>query len=593
VTRLAALFFAVLVAATAGAFLVTQRLKQSPRLVRTLTVTRAISPNVPFRKASIRIRLERPDRATVSIIDAGGDRVRRLLTDRSLSPDQRVDLIWDARDDRNRVVADGEYRVRVNLRRQGRAVVLLDTIRVDSTPPRPLVRVQRRPGARGPLIYPLPEGGPVRFRVLGTRLATERLFLYRTDGPRPRFVRRLPPRPAQGAEGVWDGRIAGRPAPPGVYTIAAKDTDDVGNFAVSFPFTAARRGDPPGGPGVTVRRLAAQGPATATRTGARFSLYVDARGRRWSWRLRRLGQSRTIARGARRGPVLRLRAPGGPSGVYVVDLASGPDRASALVPVQGRGSHRGLVVLPVISWQGRNRVDDDGDGQVDNLERNGRARLARPLSGRGLPLGFGAHEGPLLRLLDRPQQRYDLTTDVALSTPAGERALRAHRGVLLAGNPRWLTPRASAALRRHVARGGRVFSPGTESLRRTARLADGELTRPSRPSAADLFGATLAPVSRRRVELLAGRDPIGLFRGGDGLFRGFNAFEETLAPGTGGRVVAAAEEQGARAGAPVIVAIAVGRGLVIRTGLPEWGARMRSDVNVQALTKRAWTLLSR
>ena len=85
----------------------------------------------------------------------------------------------------------------------------------------------------------------------------------------------------------------------------------------------------------------------------------------------------------------------------------------------------------------------------------------------------------------------------------------------------------------------------------------------------------------------------GLFRGGDGLFRGFSAVEETITPGPGVRVVARAEQQGARTGAPVIVAAARGRGLVIRTGLPQWGARMGGDLNVQAMTKRAWILLSR
>ena len=125
--RLAPVLFAVLVVATGAAFFVTQRLKLAPRAVRTLTVTRAISPYVPYRRASIRIRLTRPDRVTVSIIDSRGDVVRRLVSDRPLRADQRVALLWNGRDARGRVVPDGEYRVRVSLRHQGRSVVLLDT----------------------------------------------------------------------------------------------------------------------------------------------------------------------------------------------------------------------------------------------------------------------------------------------------------------------------------------------------------------------------------------------------------------------------------------------------------------------------------
>jgi hypothetical protein len=591
VTRLAGVVFALLVVATGAAFFVTQRLKQSPRLVRTLTVTRAFSPHIPYRQASIRIRLTRADRATVSIVDPDGDVVRRLVVDQRLRPEQRLELLWNGRDARGRVAPDGEYSVRVGLRRQGRAVVLLDTVTVDGTPPHPVVRVRRRGGASGPLLYPLRGRAPVRFQVLGTRVGSERLFLYRTDGPRPRLARRLPARRSQAADGVWDGRIAGRPAPPAPYVIVARDTDTVGNAELSFPYTPARAGDPPGGAGVTVRQLAAQGPVAPTASGRRFTVFVDSRGRGYRWRLARLGQGRTIARGIRRGPVLRLVAPRGPSGLYVVTVSRGAYRAVALVPVQGAGRHRVLVVLPAISWQGLNRADDDGDGLVDTLARNGRARLDRPLASGGVPAGFFANEAPLLRLLDRPQQRYDITTDAALETGNAARDLRAHRGVVLAGNPRWLGPELAEALPAYVQRGGRVFSPGTGVLRRRVRLRDGQLSAPTQASTADVFGANLAPVARRRVELLVSGDQIGLFRGGDGLFRGFTQFEETLAPGPGARVVARAEEQGARAGAPVIVATRQGDGLVIRTGLPQWEQRM-GELNVSAMTRRAWVLTS-
>jgi hypothetical protein len=374
--------------------------------------------------------------------------------------------------------------------------------------------------------------------------------------------------------------------------IAAKDTDQVGNYAVSFPFTRPRKGDPAGGAGVTVRYLAGQPPPGPTTAGRLFTVFVDSRGRQYAWRLHRLGQARTISRGRSRNPALRLHAPRGPSGVYVVELAAGPHRSAALVPVQGPGRHRVLVVLPLISWQGRNPVDDDGDGLVDTLDTSGRAALDRPLAGSGVPGGFVAHERPLLVLLDRPQQRYDLTTDAWLAAHDPTRTLRAHRGAVLAGNPGWQPPGLRAALRTYVAGGGRIFSLGTDSLRRSVRVRQAKLTSPSRASSSDLFGAVLAPVARRRVELLASDDRIGLFQGGDGLFRGFGAVEETITPGPGVRVVARAEQQGARAGAPVIVAAASGRGLVIRTGLPEWGRRMR-DLNVQAMTRRAWVLLSR
>ena len=596
-TRGAQVVFALLVLVTGGAFFATQRLKQSPRLVRTLTVTSAVSPHVPHRRASIRIRLERPDRATVAIVDSEGEAVRELLRDASLDNDRRVQLLWNGRDDRGRAVPDGEYRVRVGLRRRGRSVVLLNTIRVDGTPPRPVVRVLRAGRAAGPLLFPQRGGAPVRFEVRGARPPTERLFLYRTDGAHPRFVTRLPDRRSPTEPGRWDGRIAGRLAPAGPYAIVARDVDSVGNRGTSLPAAAGPGERPTRGPrslgGVTVRYLATQPPQVPVVAGRPFTVFVDARGRGYRWFLRRLGQRRLVARGSGRRPALQLRAPRGPSGVYLVELISGRDRSAAPVAVQGPGRHGVLLVLPVLSWQARNAVDDDGDGLPDTIERGRRARVARPLAGGGIPTGFATAEQPLLQLLDRPQQRYDITTDLALNEPAGRAAIERHRGVVLAGNARWLTPPLRGRLQRYIGRGGRVFSLGTDSLRRTARLRDGVLADPIGPDEEDVFGATLAPIERRRVDLLVADDALGLFRGGDGLFNGFGAFEATLAPGPGAQVASTAIVQGSATADPVIVATRHGRGLVIRTGLPEWGLRMRGNPNVRELTKRAWALLSR
>ena len=43
----------------------------------------------------------------------------------------------------------------------------------------------------------------------------------------------------------------------------------------------------------------------------------------------------------------------------------------------------------------------------------------------------------------------------------------------------------------------------------------------------------------------------------------------------------------------VIDALKVGRGRVIRFGLPELAARLSTDADVQALMERTWQLLSR
>src|SRR5204863_6391910 len=115
------------------------------------------------------------------------------------------------------------------------------------TPPRPLVRVERPGDGGGPLIFPLPGGGPVRFKVVNAAVSGTPIFrVYRTDlGPQPRAVARL--RAGPGAtSGFWDGTVtrhAGGPKPPpGVYVISAQVADRAGNVGSSFPFSPPRKG---------------------------------------------------------------------------------------------------------------------------------------------------------------------------------------------------------------------------------------------------------------------------------------------------------------------------------------------------------------
>jgi hypothetical protein len=588
VIRLAQVAFAVLVAGTLAAFLVTQRLKQTPRLVQTLSVTDVYSPKIGYRKAGIRIRLKRTDDATVSVLNEDGDVVRRLVRNRRYRAGVPVQLLWNGRDDAGAIVPDGPYRVRVGLRRQGRSVTLLDEIRIDGTPPRPIVRVQRPAGARGPLIFPLRGGEPVRFEVSNARIVGKPIYrVYRTDLRKRKAVTRLPAAP-EATEGEWNGAIAEARRPPeGTYVIAAQVRDRAGNVGSSFPFSRPRAGDPPGGAGVTVRYLAGQAPPRAVAGGRRATVFVDARRAPYRWRLHRLGQTETLVRGRSRNPLLSVRAPRRPSGVYLLELRTARDRATVPIYVNGPGRQKVLLVLPLVSWQGFNEVDDEGDGLPNTLTRGGPVRVARPFAGRGEPPGFARDESPLLRLLDQPRQRYDLETDYRLARRS-RRYLDRYKGVVLAGDFRWVEPRLAARLRGYVERGGKVFSLGTESLRRDVQARDGLLRRPSGESAFDVFGSRIAPVTDEKVNLLAGDDAIGLFEGGDGSFPGFDGYEVTRSPGEDGRIVSVAQTDDGR---PVLVAIRDGDGLVIRTGLPDWTRRL-SNPNVSTLTRRVWDLFS-
>jgi len=369
--------------------------------------------------------------------------------------------------------------------------------------------------------------------------------------------------------------------------IVARIRDAVGNVGTSFPFARRRAGEPPGGAGVTVRYLAGEAPLQAVAAGRPATVFVDSRRARYAWRLHRLGSARTLSHGHSRRPVLRPPTPRAPSGVYVLELSAGARRASIPIAVNGRGRQSVLLILPLVTWQGYNPVDDDGDGVPDTLDTTGHARIARPFAGDGQPPTFATQESPLLRLLDRPRQRYDIQTDYGVAS-ASRDFLDAYRGVVIAGDERWIEPRLAARLRRYVHGGGRVFSLGTDSLRRKVRLSRGTLVSATGDSSFDIFGTGLRAAAAKG-DLLAGQDSIGLFVGTDGQLSGFTRLEETASPGTGAKIVSAAQTAD---GKPVIVAERIDRGLVIRTGLPEWEQRL-GDADVATVTRRVWKLLSR
>ena len=196
-------------------------------------------------------------------------------------------------------------------------------------------------------------------------------------------------------------------------------------------------------------------------------------------------------------------------------------------------------------------------------------------------------------LLDAKLLRYDVTTDAALASGVGP-PLAGHRGVVLAGDARWVTPRLRGLLRSYVRGGGRVWSLGTDALRRTVRLRAGVLRAPSPPQAVDALGARpRQPLERPTTPAtmtlyLDGK--LGLFDGTSGAFAGYDAYE-TLAPfAAPARLDSAA---GPAADVPVIAAWRLGDGIAIHTGLPQLAARAQAgDLDAAALVERIWTILS-
>jgi hypothetical protein len=602
VTTLARVVFLALVAATFGAFFVAQRLKGAPPVVQ-LKGQRWLSPNGDGRKdrAQFTLRVRESDVLTADLIDAAGTPVRRLATERPIRPSSPIRLTWNGRTDDGAVAADGVYRVRASLLEQGRSVVNPRLITLDTDAPKPRV-LRIRPGQ-----VVGPQAPEISIVVSGvSRRSATRFRVIRTDTPEPQLVARGRREPGL-RRWIWNGRSRGRPVPAGVYVVQVRVRDRAGNVGsnpVRVPFGA---GQSPGPAGITVRALAAQPPLRPVTAGKRADFFVDARGRPYRWAIRKIGGKRPVRRGrvaaGAAGP-LRLRAPRGKSGLYLVELQAGRHRAEVPFLVQARERATMLVVVPAITWLGMDPVDDPPlrDGMPDTLDRpgGGRVRWPRVFAGEnGRPPGFSSQVAPLLRFLDRNGIRYDLTSDLDLTLSESPRASD-RKAVLLAGSMRWVTRPFARRLRRYVQDGGRLATFGPETLRRgvTLRADDaetaGELLRPTQPSPQDPFGARLHPLRRpdapQAITQLGGDPGYGLFTGTSGTLDGFRAFEESVPPPEGGRAtllgamgVAPPEpDPDAPADEPppepryALTAVRLGEdGLVIRVGLPEWAQRLR------------------
>jgi hypothetical protein len=618
VTRLPVAAFVALAIATVAAFFITQHLKVSTPVLTgsPAPVPAAINPTasdycrarthtgvrlISHRRMSVSFYLQnRSDNVDVYIVDAGGTNVRQIGFDvymRGGAHPVRRSFTWDGRLDNGSVAPDGQYYIKVALVHQDRSVLISTTggaarpVTVETVPPRPRVT------AVSPSLIPQPGKAGVAIHYTGNRGLPGRILIYRTDLPGPpRLVKSFTSR--RGSVSTWDGRLSGgRAAPQGTYLVGFKVTDracNTGRFPAELPpVVGSTRGA-----GVTVRYLAAQPPLTPVAAGSSATVYVDARLHKYRWALRRAGAQKVLRSGTGSSFSLSVGVPAGGAGLYELALRWGPHRT--VVPLvahsaghaTGGGSRAGrgrvLVVLPALTWQGLNPVDDDGDGLPNTLSAGTPVKLVRPLV-NGLPAGF-ADEAALISYLRSAHLKFELTTDLALDAGVGP-ALRSFRGVALAGDERWVSSSLARALRSYVTGGGHVLSFGIDSLRRRVTVAGGVARAASAASAADVLGARPGRiVAARGALILAGRDGLHIFSGTSGAFRGFGRSEQFSPTGPTGPVASLA---GATTFAPSIIGYRLGRGIVVDVGLPGFGASLRRNFDSRQLVGQIWTVVSR
>lgn len=545
--RLSTGAFAVLVTATIAAFFVTQHLKVTTPLIQGFPrpVPGVIDPlhAVPCGKwnsgsTTISFYLQhRADTVDVYVLNQDGTIVDTVASGRNMRRNvRRPDGVfhWDGRESNGLLAPDGSYYFRVALLHQGRTIDLPDVpVRVKTVPPHPVitsVQPQRIPA----------DGTRVKIRYTGNENRGGTVLVYRTDLPGgPRLVKSFLT-PWNGHQAIWDGMIRQRPAPAGTYLIALKVTDaacDTGGFPVRIPPVPGTTHT-----GVTVSYLAATPPPDPVPAGSEAVVRVQSPGGAYRWSLERAGARKPVATGSSTVSTLRIRVPAGGPGLYELALRSAT--GSAEVPiVAGAPRHaRVLVVLPALTWQGLNPVDDTGDGLPGTLIAGGPIALNRPLVD-GLPAGF-TDEAGLLAYLEASHRAYELTTDLALIAGTGP-GLAGHAAVVLAGNERWLPASLLSALRSYVNGGGRILNlGGSTSLRRTVKVSDDRAFDPGAPAAVDALGGQAGAPS-------------------------------ATSAGVGGPVIAR-----------------LGAGTVIDLGGSGFGASLSHDAGARALVNQSWTILA-
>jgi flagellar hook assembly protein FlgD len=584
-SAVARVVFALLVAATGAAFFVTQELKTSDPVVKRLALQRFFSPNGDGRKerAGISFQLPKGDRVTVDVVDGDGDRVRRLADGRRL-PAGTHTLSWDGRDDDGRVPEDNTYYVRVSLREQGRAVTGPRGIVLTTEAPRPRIV------SAGPARIDAGRRVPVAVRFTGPAVVRPIFRVWRTDGSVREVASFTVPRGQH--VGTWDGLVDGRPAPEGTYAFSVTVQNRALIQGTAPGPLPPRRDDTRPGTGVRIAGPEAILPVEAVTAGAIARIEVLGAAAALPWRLSRAGSERVLRRGVGRGRQVAFRVPRRvPAGEYVVRVAAGSRPLRVPITVRKPTAARVLVIVPAITWQGRNAVDDDADGFEDTLDTSPSVPLTRPLAGGALPAGFDRQIEPLLAFAQRRKLRYDIDTDVGLVRSGGAPDLDVRSGVLLAGDERWLPAAAGRALRGYVERGGTVVSLGTDSLRREVTLGRRELSAPTRPARETLFGEDTRPLESLVAPLVSTPpDELGLFSGTDGVVGLFTRFEQAERPAAGAELVANAGRDPAK---PAFAAYRVGRGLFVRTGTPQWSRSLRSRPEVAAVMRRLWAELER
>jgi hypothetical protein len=303
---LPALLVLGLLLATGSAFVYAESLKLERSPITSTSVARLVSPvcNCPTARAKIAFKLRKRDVLTVSILDSGGNEVRRIAVEHPTPSGRQVAFFWNGRVAGRKPAPEGSYRAQVRLDLLEKTITLPNEIRVDTTPPKVTV-TSTSPRTISPdgdrrndsvtVRYAVDEPSQARLLVNGVQRVLG--HGYRRNG-------RL----------TWYGTVDHHTYPAGSYRLTLVAIDQAGNR--SRPVRAGT---------VRIRYVELTPQAVVVRPKSAVRVHVSTDAASYSWRF--AGGS-----GTGRRPLLTLTAPKRP-GRYVlfVEARGHADRTTVLV----------------------------------------------------------------------------------------------------------------------------------------------------------------------------------------------------------------------------------------------------------------------
>ncbi|HET8751041.1 MAG TPA: FlgD immunoglobulin-like domain containing protein [Gaiellaceae bacterium] len=297
-----------LLVATAAAFAITEHLKLIKSPVYGALVSKFLAPtcHCATSKASIQIKLRHDDHVRLTILDAGGDTVATIARRAQVPKLEHKTFYWDGTTADGTLAPDGAYRPEIYLAHAGRKILfpLVDQIFLDTKKP----EVVSASASKGILFGG--SGRTVKIHYALSERANAVVYLGR------HLVIRGRPTRERGAV-KWAGTFGGKPLRAGTYVLSVGALDLAGNQTPANERKSVT---------VVLRYIELTRHRIGVRAGAHFSVGVDTRSSRYTWRLGR-------KHGAGHGKVLRLRAPAR-RGTYHLRVAEHGHAASAVVKVR-------------------------------------------------------------------------------------------------------------------------------------------------------------------------------------------------------------------------------------------------------------------